>query len=129
MSSEDIDFTDPSDAGNFLQRYHQARAASANANAKAQAATNSTPSTPNKTERARPTAPSFPPLQRARSMPTGPSEIAKSVWGAVFHPLGHSPTSADRYDLSPKQNAAPGSSTSELHAKGSGISLDDRQVD
>lgn len=127
MSSEEIDFTDPSGAGNFLERYHQARAASANATA--QAVPKSTPSTPTKTERTPPPPPPLSPLHRARSMPTGPSEIAKSVWGAVFHPLGHSPTSADRYDLSPKQNAEPGSSTSELHAKGSGISLDDRRAD
>lgn len=58
-----------------------------------------------------------------------PSAAAKSIWGNVFHPLGRSPTSADRYDLSPGQPSPPGHSASEEHAKGSGISLDIKQDD
>lgn len=93
---------DPPDAANFLQRYREARAASA-PNSPAQKAPSSPQPSPKRT-------------------PSGGAR--RGVWGVVFHPLGKSPTSADRYDLSPGQRSAPGMSASEVHAKGTGISLD-----
>lgn len=96
-------FQDPADAANFLSRYREARRASAPSSPAM-----SIPNPPN------------PPSPRRMSR----TENARNVWGSVFHPLGKSPTSADRYDLSPGQTSAPGFSASEVHSKGTGISLD-----
>lgn len=48
------------------------------------------------------------------------------IWEQVFHPGGRVSTSADRYDLSKGQTSTPGMSASEMHARGTGIHLDEK---
>lgn len=121
---DEVDFTDPSGAGNFLQRYHQARSAAQ----KSESSDKTSSSTPNTPEVSNPSPPP-PPSPRSKPVPISSTEAAKNVWGSVFHPLGRSPRGADRYDLGRGQLAGPGQSASEQHAKGTGIDLDDRQID
>lgn len=116
------DFIDPSGAGNFLQRYNQVRNATS-------ASTSNSSSTPNTNTKQSPPAPSSPTNIPSKPVPVNRVGGAKNVWGSVFHPLGRSPTSADRYDLGRGQQSKPGYSASEVHSKGSGMSLDDRQND
>lgn len=128
------DYFEPAGAGNFLQRYHEMRAAAAaNTPTKSSSSSDmtSTPTTPTQNKLNNPPSPPSSPSLRSKPLPiaNNRSAAAKNVWGSVFHPLGRSPKTADRYDLSRGQQAAPGLSASELHAKGSGISLDDRQID
>lgn len=112
MSEPDnLDFIEPPSAGNFLQRYREARNASS-------------PPTPSQ---AAPASPPPPASLRSQPVSISRADNAKKVWGSVFHPLGRSPTSADRYDLSRGQKTSPGFSASELHAMGSGISLDQKE--
>lgn len=130
--SNEVDFTDPSGAGNFLQRYHQARNArseseSTSAKNSSTNSSNTNTSSNNKTEPQAPSSPNS--LRPSKPIPIGSAASAKNVWGSVFHPLGKSPTSANRYDLGRGQLAGPGQSASEQHAKGTGIDLDDRQID
>lgn len=124
MSNEQ-DFTDPSGAGNFLERYNQMRSARSSS---APTTSSSEPSTPT-TSNLAPPPPSSPTSLQSKPVPINRSDAAKNVWGSVFHPLGRSPKSAARYDLSRGQESKPGYSASEVHSKGTGISLDDRQVD
>ncbi|PXF47946.1 hypothetical protein BWQ96_02332 [Gracilariopsis chorda] len=109
---ENDDFLEPTDIGNFLQRYHEARAA------------RSAPTTPVATKPTAPASPTSPSSPPART-PKG----ALSTWRNVFMPLGKPATSADRYDLAPGQTSKPGFSVSELHAKGTGKSLDVKNED
>lgn len=97
MSTPEDDF-DPSNAGNFIKRYREARESISSNRS------NSAPSSPRKTH--------------------SRSENVRNIWGSVFHPLGKAPTSADRYDLGRGQKPTPGAATSEVHAMGTGISLD-----
>lgn len=129
--SNEVDFTDPSGAGNFLQRYNQARSArsgseSTSADA-SNASSNTNTSTADKSGQQSSSAPVN--IRPSKPIAIGSSSSAKNVWGSVFHPLGKSPTSANRYDLGRGQSAGPGQSASEQHAKGTGIDLDDRQID
>lgn len=122
MASED--FFEPSDAHNFLQRYHEARSSSS--------PTSPTQSVPVPVPT--PASPVSPSSSATAASPPSPRrqssrDIAKTIWGSVFHPLGKSPTTADRYDLSRGQTSVPGMSASEVHAKGTGISLDAPQED
>lgn len=130
MSNED-DFMDPSGAGNFLQRYNQARNArsgsESNTTDGSNASSNTNSSNNDKTGQPSSSAPAN--IRPSKPIAIGASSSAKDVWGSVFHPLGKSPTSANRYDLGRGQSAGPGQSASEQHAKGTGIDLDDRQID
>lgn len=97
MEKPDVDVfeEEPPAAGNFLSRYRQAKS----------------PSLP------------VPPVEEKPVIVgkggKSPRATAMNVWGSVFHPLGKSPTSADRYDLGQGQQSAPGHSVSEEHAKAS----------
>lgn len=99
MPHEDALF-EPATGGNFLERYRLARQASA-------------PSSPATAPRAVPTRKS--------------SQGAMQVWGSVFHPLGKSPTGADRYDSTSVSKHGTGDSVSEMHdeARSSALSLDE----
>lgn len=121
---DEQDFTDPSGAGNFLHRYNQMRSAQSSSSP----TSSSEPSTPT-TSNPSPPPPPSPTSLRSKPIPINRSDAAKHVWGSVFHPLGRSPKSAARYDLSRGQESKPGHSASEVHSKGSGMSLDDRQID
>jgi hypothetical protein len=97
------EYIDPPTSGSFLERYRLAR-------------TSSTPSSPAVAPAAAPPSPpaAAPPSPRSAARP---KSGAAHVWGAVFHPLGRSPTSAARYD-SPSVNHGEGGSISELHDEG-----------
>ncbi|CAN8062444.1 unnamed protein product [Agarophyton chilense] len=102
---EDKQEFEPTGMANFFQRYHEARAS------------RSPPATPPATQPKPPSSPSTPSGTRL-------PKSAQSTWTKVFMPLGRPSTSANRYDLAPGQTSKPGHSVSELHAKGTGISLD-----
>lgn len=127
--SNEVDFSDPSGAGNFLERYNQARNAGRGDNATDSAQSTTPPTTPKTDAKVAPSSPASSSPTRSKSVPIRSTEAAKNVWGSVFHPLGRSPKSANRYDLGRGKLAGPGQSASEEHAKGSGIDLDDRQID
>ena len=129
MEGQD-DFYEPPTGANFLERYRKARPHS-NPSSPKQGPT-SPPQTPKTGELPKIKLDSSPTTQSPQA-PKSPRVAgrnrAESVWHSVFHPLGKSPKTADRYDLG-RGNASPmGESASEIHAKGAGNNLDVKKED
>mmetsp|Transcript_16977 Transcript_16977/g.36893 ORF Transcript_16977/g.36893 Transcript_16977/m.36893 type:complete len:117 (+) Transcript_16977:83-433(+) len=99
------EFYEPSNALNFLQRYHSAKDTKQSVESKSASPVLTDPTT---AAAGKSSATSAPKMVQKKS--------TQDVWSSVFHPLGRSPTGKSQFDTAPP--AGSGVSTSELYDRG-----------